>query len=442
MIDGITIKYRIENFEYWRRSLNLSLVASVDTFDTGEIRTKKRVDETITTHRGKWETFDLIVKEVLYHTTGKRLFYLTVKGSLHKNYYKGTNYLPFTWQQLQEEITHLCKTLSVNPSQAQISTLEVGVNILTPFEVTPFWRRNVVDYKGDPFVRYHKQNGVCLGKVCDLTHFSIKIYDKGIQNDLPENLMRFELRYSRMQTLNKRGIKFLSDLQDFKKVYSLRSLLLNTWNDVLIFDIITPVNKLPIKQVQRDLLTEGKDAKFWEQLKLTGTGDEIIENGEEQTESEVIGELERIRNEYKYERKKFKELVRKYGNNWGGLVIKLITNEWQTLFKNYPNLPTGKNDLLPILTIKINGKNGEKGFTDLKRVCLSCNKDLHPGQKPNSKYCSSKYVGEAAAHQCRNHNSNPRNNFKKKIEKISSRGLLFDIYPFIVFNNKKQPYAI
>jgi hypothetical protein len=33
-------------------------------------------------------------------------------------------------------------------------------------------------------------------------------------------------------------------------------------------------------------------------------------------------------------------------------VKKLIRVEWETLLKNYPKLPTGKNELIPILTIK------------------------------------------------------------------------------------------
>jgi hypothetical protein len=100
MIDGITIKVTLENFDSWLRSVNLSLSINVET-ETGEIRTKKRNDKLITTHRGKWETFDIIIKEVLNTASGGKLFYLTMKGSLHKNHYRGTNYQPFTWEQLQ-----------------------------------------------------------------------------------------------------------------------------------------------------------------------------------------------------------------------------------------------------------------------------------------------------------------------------------------------------
>ena len=409
MIDGINIKNTIKNFTEWKKAVNPSLFLSVGS-DTGEVKTKKRIDTTTTTHRGKFETFDLIVKEVTNEATGKQSFYLTVKGSLHKNHYQGSNYLPFTWQDLQEQINHLCQNLCINPNEAQISTLEVGLNICTPFEVTPFLNRNVISYKGNSFNRYTPdRQGVCLGKYCaQPKQYSIKIYDKGLQFDLPETLMRFEQRFLKMQPLNKKGIKYLSDLQNFKKVDSLKEILFKAWNDVLIFDIPGNLKNLPLKQSEIELLNNGKNPKFWEQLKENSTGDK-----------------------YKYQTNKFKKLVVKYGNNSQKIVHDLLKNEWQNLFKNYPNLPSGENPFLPEFTIKIKGKNGEKVFTPEKRYCVSCGNELNPAQKINSKYCTEKFVGYERAHQCRNKNSNPRNNFKNKIKKITGRGLLFDIMPFV-----------
>lgn len=422
MFDGIIIKNLILNYEAWLKAVNPSLFMSVESFGSGEIKTKRRIDTTTTTHRGKFETFDLIVKEVMNETTGKQSFYLNAKGSLHKNHYKGSNYLPFTWQDLQEQINHLCKNLCINANEAQISTLEIGLNICTPFEVTPFIRRNIISYKGYPF-NYYKpdRQGKCLGKYCDRPkQYSIKIYDKGLQFDLPENLMRFEQRFLKMQPLNKKGIKYLSDLQKLAKVNSLKEILLQAWNDVLIFDLPGHLNDLPLKQPEKDLLNEGKNPIFWEGLKQTVS-----------------------RDQYKYQINKFKILVAKYGNNWRTVVQDLLKNEWKNLLENFPNLPSGQNHFLPEFTIKIKGKNGERVFTNEKRKCLSCGNELNPAQKINSKYCSAKYVGYERAHQCRNNSSNPRNNFKKKIKKITGKGLLFDIMPFIIENNnKKQSHAI
>ncbi|MDP2386997.1 MAG: hypothetical protein Q8M29_11535 [Bacteroidota bacterium] len=77
-------------------------------------------------------------------------------------------------------------------------------------------------------------------------------------------------------------------------------------------------------------------------------------------------------------------------------------------------------------------KNGPPEFSEsIKRECLSCGRDI-TNQKGNSMFCGAKYVGEKQAHQCRNQNSNQRNNFKRKVETITRRGVLFDITPFLV----------
>ena len=408
MIDGITIRSQIRDFEAWKKAVNLSLFLSVGS-DTGEVRARKRYDQTTITHRGKFETFEIIVKDVTNEATGKHLHYLTVKGSFHKNHFNGTNYRPFTFQDLQEEIYHLCKNLCISPDKAQISILEIGLNVSLPFAVMPFIRHNIISYKGKSFSDYKPdRKGISLGIVCQRSQYAVKIYDKGLQFELPDNLIRVELRFLKMQSLNRRGIKYLSDLQNLTRLNDLQKLLFQAWNNILIFDIAGEIEKLPFTKREKDFLKDGWNPKFWEGLKEKESG-----------------------NKYKYWVKKFRKLVVKYGNNWQTIVLNLLKNEWQNLFKNYPNLPSGQIRKLPEFTIKIKGKNGEKVLSPEKRYCLSCGKELNPAQRANSKFCSAKFVGYEKAHQCRNNNSNPRNRFKRKIETIRGRGLLFDIIPYI-----------
>jgi thymidylate kinase len=437
MIDGITINYEINDYEAWEKTVTPSLDLNLSVGSkTGKVRTKKRNDTIITTKREKWETFYLEVKEVLNEATGKQKFYLKINGSLHKNHfskwdaiseeYKGSNYLPFTWQDLQYQINHVCKNLCINPNEAQISTLEVGLNICTTFKVTPFLKENIINYKGHEFIKYPPgTDGKELGFHAIPTQYEVKIYDKGLQYDLPENLMRFELKFKDLQSLNERvdrankKIKTLSDLQDFSKVYTLKEILIQGWNDVLIFDVPEDLESLRLKKHELNSLDKGQHQKNWDKIKRKDN------------------------NKFNDERKKFKKLVAKYGNNWQTLVNDLLKNEWENLFKISSFLPNGKNEyfLNPDNTLK--DRNKEKVFTRGKRYCVSCGNELNPAQKKNSKYCSAKYVGYERAHQCRNNNSNPRNHFKNKIKKITGRGLLFDIMPyFIDNNNKKQFHAI
>lgn len=106
--------------------------------------------------------------------------------------------------------------------------------------------------------------------------------------------------------------------------------------------------------------------------------------------------------------------VAKYGNNWQEIIYDLLKKDWQTLFKNYPILPSGKSSFLPEITIKIKDKKGENVLPNEKRYCQSCGNELNSAQRKDSKYCSSRFVGYERAYQCRNNNSNPRNYFKKK----------------------------
>ena len=414
MIDGITIQYSIDNFEIWSERTQIQFHTATNTA-TGEIRTKKREDQIVTTRNGKWETFELEVKEVCYIETGIKKYYLRIKGSLHKNYFNGKNFLPFKWADLQTQIHHISKTLLIEPNKARISTIEVGVNIVSPFEVKPFLKENVINYKGKEFKTYKAdRNGLELGLFCDLSQYKVKLYDKGLQNNLPINLMRFEKRFLKMQIPKNKGVLYLSDLLDIQKVKKLKPLIVRAWENVLIYDIENSKGLKKTLGSDYDLLLNGRNPKYWGSIKGVN------------------------RDRYNYQRGKFKEIVIKYGGNYHSIVLDLIKKEWDSLFINSTNLPIGESAELRNLTLKIKGKNVGSQLLPLpNRVCLSCGNDIST-QKNGSKFCSAKIVGEFEAHKCRNSNSNERNNFKRKVEEIQGRGLLFDIMPFFIFNNKQS----
>lgn len=413
MIDGITIQYSIDNFDVWKEQNQIQFYNATNT-ETGEIRTKRREDQIVTTYNGKWETFDLEVKEVANTITGHKRYYLRLKGSLHKNYFKGKNYQQFNWTDLQKEIHHICKTLIIEPNKAQISTIEIGVNIVIPFEVTPFLKDNVINYKGKEFKTYKAdKNGFELGLFCDLSQYKVKLYDKGLQNNLPINLLRFETRYLKMQIPKSKGVFYLSDLLDIQIVIKLKPLILEAWGNVLINDIENTKGLKKELGNNFELVLNGKNPKYWVQCKR--------EN----------------RDNYNYQRGKFKNIVLKYGKNYHSIVLNLLKNEWDNLFINSTNLPIGESAELHKLTLKIKGKNVGSDLVPLpKRGCLSCGRDISI-QKSGSKFCSAKIVGDNEAHKCRNTNSNQRNNFKRKVNIIQGRGLLFDIMPFFILQTKQ-----
>jgi len=408
MIDGITILTEILDFPIWKCRTEVDLFNITNTA-TGEIRTKKREDQIVTIYRGGWETFELEVKEVVNIQSGFKRYYLKIKGSLHKNHYKGKNYKPFNWNDLQAQIHHICNTLLIDPYKARISTIEVGVNIVTPFLVTPFLKENVIDYKGKQFKTYKAdRNGFELGLFCDLSQYKVKLYDKGVQNDIPINLMRFEKRFLKMQIPKNKGILNLSDLLDIQKVKKLKPLIVEAWENVLICDIENSKELKKNLGSDYDLLLNGRNPKYWGSIKIVN------------------------RDRYNYQRGKFKDIVLKYGGNYHSIVLDLIKNEWDSLFINSTNLPIGEIAEFHKFTFKIKGKNvGSQLLPQTKKICLSCGKDIST-QKNGSKFCSARLVGESQAHKCRNSNSNGRNNFIRKYAVIQSRGLLFDIKPYFI----------
>ncbi len=347
MIDGITILYSIDNFQIWREQIQIQFYNVTNT-DTGEIRTKKRENLIVTTFKGKWETFELEVKEVNNIETRCKRFYLRIKGSLHKNHFKGTNFQSFNWIDLQNQIHHICNTLLIDPNKARILTIEVGVNIITPFDVTSFLKTNLIDYKGKQFKTYKAdKNGFELGLFCDLSQYKVKLYNKGFQNNLPINLMRFEKRFHKMQIPKNKGVLYFSDLLDAQKVKKLKPLIVEAWENVLVYDIQNPKELKKILGSDYDLLLNGGNPKYWESMKGIN------------------------RDRYNYQRGKFKDIVLKYGKNYHSIIFELIKKEWDSLFINYTILPTGESAELHNLTLKIKGKNVESQLLPLiNRVYL------------------------------------------------------------------------
>jgi hypothetical protein len=407
LIDGIKIFYRIHDFEQWKSTVKIDLFTPTD-LETGETKGKTReingtIQQTIT-HRGNLDTFRIAIKETAKeYVRAERIVshLLILDGSLHKNHFNGSNYLPFTWDNLQSQIEYLETSLQLTGPYTEIVNLEIGLNINLPFAVFPYLRKNLLVYKCTPFNRYNPdRNGVCLGFVCPLTQYQVKVYDKGKLFELPYNLMRFELRYLKMQPLKERGIVILSDLKDLEKVNALKDLLLSAWENVLLSDNTINLSNPAINPKDRELLKLANNPKYWETLK------------------------EENKRRFNYHRSKYRQLIAKHGMGYHSIIREQINNEWNRLFVN-PKTPELYN-----LTVKVKGNNVQSLGLPNPRFCISCGRDISHQDKRSS-FCSPKSVGEVAAHRCRNKDSNRRNNLKGKIERLKRRGLLFDITPYL-----------
>lgn len=322
MIDGIKLYYHLTDFEKWKQNVNIDLFTLTDKY-TGEIKENQRVikgqfQKTIK-YTGKFETYFISIKETVKHnlkSNNSISYFMEITGSLHKNYFGGQNYSPFQINDLQIELTKIERELNISFDLANLVNIEIGVNINTPFEVMPFLRNNLLSYKGNSFNDYMPdREGFILGKYCKLSQYSIKIYDKGKQNNLPYNLMRFEVRFTKMAIMKNRGVKNLNSLTVTETVCNLISLLINSWDNVLIYDNSINIKDRKIKPKHRRVLINGNNPKYWEQLK------------------------ENNKRDFNYKRNVFKQLVKKYGVNLHDQIKELIKKEWELLTNNCTNLP-------------------------------------------------------------------------------------------------------
>jgi hypothetical protein len=328
MIDGIKLYHHLTDFEKWKQSVSIDFFTPIDK-NTGEIKSSQRVikGQFITTikHTGKFENYFITIKEtVKQNLIGSKSisYFMEIAGSLHKNYYGGQNYSPFNFDDLQNELLKIERGLNISFEILSLVNIEIGVNIKTPFEVTPFLRNNLLSYKGNSFNDYMPdREGFILGKYCRLSQYSLKIYDKGRQNNLPINLMRYEVRFTKMTIIKNRGVENLNSLKIKEVVSNLIAVLINSWDNVLIYDNSINLKDRKVKPKHRRILMSGNNPKYWEQLK------------------------EKNKREFNYQRKVFKQLVKKYGTNLHTQIKEMVKTEWELLNKNCTNLPvvTGYN---------------------------------------------------------------------------------------------------
>jgi hypothetical protein len=332
---------------------------------------------------------------------------ISIKGSLHKYHNEGEhNYNEFNLSQFMEVLHDLSESLGINPFLASLHNLEFGVNVVLPFNTKEFIQR-IVSYKGKDFDKRTFKND------------TLKIYDKGLQYNRPENILRFEIAVKRIQFFKdcKISIRTLSDLIKPNIYPMLKKVLEEVYNDLLVFDP-SSLKYCNAKQ-ERELLLKGNSPIYWVRLKK--------QNPEN----------------FKKKRARFRFLVSKYGiDNQKQIVFDLISGKNLTTLSSedlanidlflsqfkeqtFPELTgcktiTLKQDVPRINSYSIGVNTGKQ-----ERKCSTCGRDISE-QRKGSLYCSEKLYGNEVK-KCRNDHSNPRNNYRKKEERLYSGILLFDV---------------
>ena len=198
---------------------------------TGEIKTTNRTGQQITPF-----------KNAFYKSLEFRIYdsgLTTISGSLHKYWNSGAhNYNDFNSEAFLSVLRDLKQKFNITPEQCILKCLEIGINIIPPITTNQF-----LDYcflhKTKSF-EYQKNSDEGKYKQVKHSQYIIKIYNKTLHYrskgfEINTEILRFEIKYTKMQKLNERGIYNLHDLANYG-LYNFKDEVLNEFNNILFYD--------------------------------------------------------------------------------------------------------------------------------------------------------------------------------------------------------------
>lgn len=160
-----------------------------------------------------------------------------LSGSLHYLFNDGNhNYNDFTTKDAYQVVLMLEELFSFDSRLTELRSVEIGVNIRM-LTIVNLFLDNCFLHKTKPF-EYKIHNSEGKYKQCEHSQYIIKLYNKALQffsGGGNQEILRFEIKYNKMERLNSRGIYSLHDLiqSDFTQH---KTDLLRAWDEILYFD--------------------------------------------------------------------------------------------------------------------------------------------------------------------------------------------------------------
>lgn len=254
-------------------------------FDTGEIIPNKKA---------KYHNLEFII-----HDSNL----LVIQGSLHKykndGYY---NYDDFSYSQIVKVLNELSMKFNFSLNKSVLRNFEVGVNIV-PAKSSKDVLCDLLAHKNRKFKDVSRTGGNI--RQAEYQQYRLKVYDKGQQNNLVNQILRVELSFNRMQKMNDIGLYTLADLLNKELYYKLGGLLRKEWRNVLLYERAEQPNKIPLN-IKRKKQHQWRDSEYWDSLP----------------------KQERLR-----QKKRYLQFVSNYTNNTHGELESLIDNKFKSLIE-------------------------------------------------------------------------------------------------------------
>lgn len=180
---------------------------------------------------------------------------IILSGSLHRFFNRGDhNHNDFSFDAFKAVLRQFERDLGVLPSDMRIISLEYGVNANSPICVMDCLNHLLFHKRNEFGVVKRNKRGVYIEVIHSC--YRIKIYDKGSQYRLSNQLVRVEIKQTNWSEYRPLGIITLQDFIDTDKQAFLDKLL-SRWKEMLFFD---PTIQNPGRWIKY------RDPNFWRDI--------------------------------------------------------------------------------------------------------------------------------------------------------------------------------
>lgn len=215
----------------------------------------------------------------------------SVSGSIHKFWNKcDFNGNDFNIFHLFVAVERLYNELGIHPRELTLENLEINITIQLPFSPNNILK-NLLFHGASKFAQ---PNSKSYYSQCEKTEYTVKIYNKTdhynwlkretnrslagntlsakeriakeflrdkIESELKPNLLRFEVKFTRMNTLNKVGVFNVFDLLNSKLYPSIREIVLDMFDEVYFYDYTMNTEKM--KTSELSLIKDLRNPNYW-----------------------------------------------------------------------------------------------------------------------------------------------------------------------------------
>lgn len=199
--------------------------------------------------------------------------FATVKNSVHKyyNWKKGEgnrNHNDFSYLDFRIAMRGLEKDIGIKLDDFSITNLEFGLNILTFFSPKSIIKQNMVLFDFEEFNQIDTFRGKGCYKQINRSEYALKVYDKGLQYRLDDNVLRVELKITDSRFLKRLGIFALKDLYNKSNFNKLFNKLLEIFDKLIIVD---SYSAREISTETKICINKGKNPSYWRELSTSNS---------------------------------------------------------------------------------------------------------------------------------------------------------------------------